>query len=130
MGAIVKLGTGRPLRVKGGEENFIEPNKDYMGVKIGKVEIVKLGGQDDLLVLESGIVEPKQSVLISPAIEMNPRSCQLLIGYNTALLKYGRVSCPSILNYYELEDLVLRYDAVKKTDFNKFKYIFQLFMID
>jgi len=45
VGAIVKLGTGRPLRVKGGEENFIEPNKDYMGVKIGKVEIVKLGGQ-------------------------------------------------------------------------------------
>ena len=130
MGAIIKLGDGRPLKVVGGQANFVKSNPDFMGVRLLKTQVYKLGGREDGMEIKDNIIEAKQAVMIYPDINMQVKNYQFLVSYNPDLLEYGTVSCPGTVSSFDASKLCLRFDAVKKTRLDEFEYIFELYLID
>lgn len=134
MSAIVKLGTasntGGPLGITNAGKDSVLPTKDYMGVRLSDVTMVKIGGKDHGGVITDNIIEARQTVLIRPAVEMLPRKYQILVSYNPLLLKYGIVSCPPIIAPSEVNNLSLQFTALKKIDLSDLEYFYELYMID
>jgi len=130
MGAIIKLGDGRPLKVVGGQANFVKANPDFMGVRLLKTKVYQVGGKNDGEEIVDGKILTNQSVIVYPDINMQVRNYQFLVGYNPDLLEYGAVSCPGVVSSFDASKLCLRFDAAKKTDLSEFEYIFELYLID
>lgn len=134
MAAIVKLGTasntGGPLRLPIEARTGAVTTQDYMGVRISSIKIERVGGKEDSIISSDGIAHPRQTVLITPGFEMHPVKYQILVGYNPELLRYGTVSCPSIISYQMINKLALQFSAFKKVNLLDLDYIFELYMID
>ena len=133
MGAVIQTSTARtlggPFKL-GIDREGCSPTKDMFGLRIKPVTIEKLGGKEDGKLIEDGKIDTRQVVLITPAVSMKPTRYQILVGFNPELLKYGQISVPSVLNYYEVQNLTMQFTALRRTDLSNLDYIFELYMID
>lgn len=134
MSAMVKLGnasrTGSYLGIPSTGKDEVMVTQDLMGIRLRAGRVEAVGGKSDGTTIEDKIVDANQQVLIYPPVALNPRQYHILLTCNPALLRYGMVSCPSLIDPKESDNVVIAFKAARKTDLNEFDHIFELNMLD
>lgn len=93
----------------------------------GKIEVVS--GKLEGTMIEDGIVEANQSVVIHLPAALSTSRYQVVVSYNPELVRHGVVSAPSVMQPKE-NNIMLGFKAHKKVNLNELVYVFALYMLD
>lgn len=134
--SLVKVGmpgrAGQYLGLKSDSIGKVIPTKDNMGIRMRAGDVLVVAGKQDGTILssENRVVEANQYVLISPEFIPAPYRYHVVITFNTALMEWGQVTCPSLIAPGHGDQIKIGFRASKKTDLNQFSHIFELYMLD
>lgn len=134
MNSIIKLGPGKsggPLGIpsEGNDLAKLSTQMRSMRFPAGAIERLSGGGKEGTEEVGTEIAA-NVKCLINMPVKLNPRKYEIIISYNPELLRYGAVSCPSMLIPEDGADIFLGFQAYKKIDLAQLDYVFELFMID
>lgn len=80
-------------------------------------------------------IQPNQTVLIRPGLNMKPRDHRVLIGFNPELLKYGAVSHAVFVTQDDFKahgdaGIFIRFDCKRKVDLADLTYVIRLVSLE
>lgn len=130
--ALIKIGpglNGGPLGLGAEAQNVAKLSPDMLGIRIPHGDVTRLTGAQAGTLIEDGVIEANQRVLIMPFPKSKARTYQIIVSYNPKLLEYGSVSVPPVLHPQMSGDICMHFHAAKKTNLNDFMYIFELLQL-
>jgi hypothetical protein len=129
MSSLVMLGKqGSKLGLTASDAHLMYPTNNLMGIRVLPGKAVLLGGKQEGETVE--VVEVNQTVLIYPAMKLNPVKYQTFLSVNPEMFRYGICGYATIVEPGEGENIFIQFKASRRTDLKDLKYLLTLYQID